>query len=123
MDDTCRGNAIAFASTRVSNKVIPTTSTETRVEVSLCLRLLSDCNAADMEQGRARSLRSDIHSGRMKEIAMEEETKEKTKKVLDVVWQITKKTFGIVWIVVKWFFKAIWWILKNFKIQTTSLNK
>ena len=54
---------------------------------------------------------------------MEEETKEKTKKVLDVVWQITKKTFGIVWIVVKWFFKAIWWILKNFKIQTTSLNK
>jgi hypothetical protein len=76
-----------------------------------------------MEQGRARSLRSDIHSGRMKGIAMEEETKEKTKKVLDVVWQITKKTFGIVWIVVKWFFKAIWWILKNFKIQTTSLNK
>ena len=59
----------------------------------------------------------------MKEIAMEEETKEKTKKVLDVVWQITKKTLGIVWIVVKWFFKAIWWILKNFKIQTTSLNK
>ena len=38
-------------------------------------------------------------------------------------WLITKKTLGIFWLVIKWFFKGIWWIMKNFKVQTTSLNK
>ena len=46
LDGTCRGNATAFASTRVSNKAIPTASTEMRVEVFLCSRFVSDWGAA-----------------------------------------------------------------------------
>ena len=57
------------------------------------------------------------------EEAAEVETENKLNKVLAVTWLITKKTLGIFWLVIKWFFKAIWWIMKNFKVQTTSLNK
>ena len=57
------------------------------------------------------------------EEAVEVETEKKPNRALEVTWQITKKTFGIFWLVIKWFFKGIWWIMKNFKVQTTSLNK
>ena len=68
-----------------------------------------------------------IKQGATEKNAMEEaadvETESKLNKVLAVTWLITKKTLGIFWLVIKWFFKAIWWIMKNFKVQTTSLNK
>ena len=72
-------------------------------------------------------MRSKIKQGATEKNAMEEaaevETESKLNKVLAVTWLITKKTLGIFWLVIKWFFKAIWWIMKNFKVQTTSLNK
>ena len=48
---------------------------------------------------------------------------ENAKKAGGILWIITKKTAQILWAIIKGVGKALWWILKNFKVQTTSLNK
>jgi len=52
LDGTCRGNATAFASTRVSNKAIPTASTEIRVEVFSYPRVVSARRVATRNEGK-----------------------------------------------------------------------